>query len=51
MQRHFKALFALVKENKAMYITAMLSTVVTVIIGFLTPLDSRRVCAWTTAAG
>ncbi|HIU18764.1 MAG TPA: ABC transporter ATP-binding protein [Candidatus Limiplasma stercoravium] len=38
MQRHFKALFALVKENKAMYITAMLSTVVTVIIGFLTPL-------------
>ena len=38
MKRQFRALIALVKQNRAMYITAMLCTIGTVVIGFLTPL-------------
>ena len=38
MKKNLRALWALVKENRALYAGAVLCTAVTVIIGFLTPL-------------
>lgn len=38
MKKNFRALFALVKENRALYFGALICTVVTVVIGFLIPL-------------
>lgn len=38
MKQNLRALWALVSKNRMLYITAVLCTVITVIIGFLTPL-------------
>lgn len=38
MKQNLRALWALVKENRMLYTGAVLSTVITVVIGFLTPL-------------
>ncbi len=38
MNHHFRALWALVKENRHLYIGAVFCTLITVVIGFLTPL-------------
>ena len=38
MKKNFRALWALVRENTALYAGAILCTLVTVVIGFLTPL-------------
>ena len=38
MNHHFRALWALVKENRRLYIGAVFCTLITVVIGFLTPL-------------
>jgi len=38
MKQNLRALWSLVKENRMLYVSAVLSTVITVVIGFLTPL-------------
>ena len=38
MNHHFRALWALVKENRRLYIGAVFCTLITLVIGFLTPL-------------
>jgi len=38
MKKNFRALLALVSENKTLYIVAMVATIITVVIGFTIPL-------------